>query len=226
VHRSIQCDRRRFRSLLHPELIDVEFVDLNDQWRDAWRQIRARGVVETRPGAPDTEVVLDPVQRAASLLVGPQPAKGRKAAGVTYVAVPLDRAAQVVEVVLHKLHVAPLFVLPDGKWRSVFEIVSPGLAENPHWQEIDALASVELNTRDPLRCDPKDLHLLRDVMRVIVAHTDDAGDGRGVTVLSSGQSLVVKVAPSRPIELSFGSAQVAEQARDAALHYLDGSEKR
>ena len=63
-------------------------------------------------------------------------------------------------------------------------------------------------------------------MRVIVAHADAGGGDRGVTVLSSGQSLVVKVAPSRPIELSFVSAQVAEQARDAALHYLDGSEKR
>ncbi|MDZ4754526.1 MAG: hypothetical protein SGJ11_08515 [Phycisphaerae bacterium] len=223
------------------ELYDVEFVGLQEQWRPIWRDLKARGVMESQPDQPTTEWMLDPTKHAATLIIGPassssthatQPLQSKAkpahasagsctAPEIMHLDVPLERVAATLEVVLHNLHLAPLYLVPFGRWRNVFDVVSFALAENEHWQEIDAQAAVELNTRDALQCEPGDLHLLRDIVRVLLADGDagDVGAEQGISIIAQGQALVARVRPKRPVEVHIGNARVAAQAHDAAMHF-------
>ena len=49
------------------------------------------------------------------------------------------------------------------------------MASNEAWQEFDAAATVELNTRDPLLCGPADIALVIDLIRALI------GDGEGLS---------------------------------------------
>ncbi len=212
----------------------MEFVGL----QEIWPALKGHGIVESRPErqhethgahgvhaqrespAPPLEFSLDPAMHAATALLGP--AEGyRRDPTCIQIEVAIDRVAATLEAVLHKLHLAPLYLVPSTNWRSVFEIVSPGLASNQHWQDIELQATVELNTRDPLVCDPGDLHLLREVVRVLLAdgNAGDDGSRQCLTLLATGQPLVVRIRPKCGVRMLIGSAKVAEQIRDAALHF-------
>ena len=76
--------------------------------------------------------------------------------GASVVAVDSERMAHVVELIIHKLRLSQIILFPVAKWRNVFDAVAFSLAENEEWQAIDTAATVELNSRDPLLCEPGD----------------------------------------------------------------------
>jgi hypothetical protein len=188
----------------------VEFVE----FAEAWPSLSRRGIVETRDASVPGGLAIDPSKPAATLLLGPG-ARGDRA-----IEAPFERAAAAFETICHKLHLTPLHVIPFGTWRAVFDVVSFGLAKNAQWQKIDSQASVELNTRDPLVFEQRNLHTLRDLACTLLA--DGESIGAGVSVVATGQTMVAHLVPKQPIRITFASPQVADQARDAAQHFLAG----
>src|SRR5690606_33903642 len=78
--------------------------------------------------------------------------------GARVVQIEKPRLSKVVEHIMHLLNFEQVLLIPVGKWRKVFDAVAFSLASNEDWQAMDATATVELNTRDPLLCDPGDFH--------------------------------------------------------------------
>lgn len=186
----------------------MEFVG----FAEVWPELARNGIVEAN--RPEGERALDVDQaRSPSIMeIGPG-AKGGAAVDVAS-----EAAAATLEVVLHKLHLTPLFLVPFGAWRHVFDVVAFGLAKNAHWQEIDSQASVELNTRDPLVCEGRDLHTLRELVRTLM--TDGESASSGLAVVATAQPMVAHVVPKRPIRIAFSNGRMASQALDAAQHFL------
>ncbi len=134
-------------------------------------------------------------------------------AGAVTFDIPADRFPDVIDHLMHKLHHSQLLLIPVGKWRSVFDVVAFSLAANEEWQRIDAAATVELNSRDPLLADTGDLHVLCDLAKALL-HDSEKPD-QGLTLISVGQPVVVEIVPTGGVRLSFGNQAIAAELAEA-----------
>ena len=125
----------------------------------------------------------------------------------------LEQMPVVIDNILHKLHHNQLILFPVGKWRSIFDAVAFSLAENEEWQRIDAAASVELNTRDPLLCDTGDLNLVCELVKTLF-HDSESPD-QGLLVVTAGIPLVMEIVPNGGVRMTFGNEAVAEEVSEA-----------
>ena len=124
-----------------------------------------------------------------------------------------DDMPEVIENILHKLHHNQLILFPVGRWRSIFDVVAFSMAENEEWQRVDAAATVELNTRDPLLCDAGDLNLVCELVKALF-HDSESPD-QGLFLITAGIPLVMEVVPNGGVRLSFGTEAVAGEVSEA-----------
>ena len=131
--------------------------------------------------------------------------------------VPRTQAGEVLEHILHKLHLTPMLLFPIGKWRPVFDLVTPVLTDNDQWMAIDSEATIELSTRDPLMCEPRDLHLLRAVVESILEHGQTLDQGISIAALQA--PLLVEVEPAGGVLLTIGNESLADEVRAVAAAF-------
>jgi hypothetical protein len=133
--------------------------------------------------------------------------------GADVIEISAERMPEVIDHILHKLHHNQLILFPVGRWRSVFDVVAFSMAANEEWQRVDAAATVELNTRDPLLCDKGDLHLVCDLVKALF-HDSESTD-QGLMVMTAGLPIVLEIVPNGGVRLAFGNEAVAEEISDA-----------
>ena len=129
--------------------------------------------------------------------------------GAQVIATAKDQLPRTLEHILRALKLHQLLLMPVGKWRKVFDAVAFSMANNHAWQEIDATATVELNTRDPLLCEPADMHLLIELISALLrdAETPDSG----VMFIATTSPVLVEVVPAGAIRVSVGSQALADE---------------
>lgn len=132
--------------------------------------------------------------------------------GASVVTVEHDQIAATVNTVVNRLHLDQALLIPIGKWRNVFDAVAFGLAENEEWQEVDAMASVELNSRDPLLCGPADFGTLQALIEAI--YRDAEEEGQGFMITSTSSPVLVMIVPEGAARLTFGSQVIADEATE------------
>ena len=106
-----------------------------------------------------------------------------------------------------------ILMFPVGKWRSVFDAVAFSLASNEDWQEVDAMATVRLNTRDPLICEPGDYHTVRALLGALFS--DAQSRDQGVTILSTAKPFIAEVVPEGCVRVMVGSQVLADEIVDS-----------
>ena len=136
-------------------------------------------------------------------------------AGASVLKVSRERLPQLVEHILHLLHLSQLLLIPVGKWRKVFDAVAFSLASNEDWQEVDATATVELNTRDPLLCEPADFHTLIALIEALVRDAD--APDQGLMFIAAASPVLVEVVPDGvgAVRISVGSQVLADELSGA-----------
>ena len=183
----------------------MDFVGFEEAWKSLapLKVIRLDSSTDEafRPGLEDSDdlVILD--------LCGTTPD-----ADSIPLEVPGDRAADALEALVHKLHLAPLLLFPIGQWRHVFDAITFELAENESWQEIESASIVALNTHDPLMCEPGDLHLVHDIFAAILK----AGDSplQGITLAALGKPLLICIEPPGNLRIELGRGSLAAEVRE------------
>lgn len=133
--------------------------------------------------------------------------------GATVVSVDKERLPKVLEHIIHLLHINHVLLIPACKWRNVFDAVAFSLAQNEDWQEIDAAATVELNTRDPLLCEPADIHTLIALIEALLR--DAEGADQGLFFLATASPVLVELVPDGAIRISLGSQVLADEVAEA-----------
>jgi hypothetical protein len=168
------------------------------------------GVVETLASNERLQLALADNDEVVHVHVRPEAGTtGDVRSGATVIGVTKDRLADVIEHLIHKLGLKQVLLVPIGKWRKVFDAVAFGLADNAHWQEIDACASVSLNTRDPLLCEPGDFHTLRDLIAAILR--DAETPEQGIMITSTKSPLMVELHPDGSVRISVGNPVLADE---------------
>ena len=137
--------------------------------------------------------------------------------------IPREKSAEVLQHILHKLHISPLLLLPIGKWRNLFEVVSPNLLDNPTWMELDTSATIELNTRDPLHFDFRELHTLTAAVNAILMHAQTLE--QGCSVATTAAPVLVEVDPTSGVLITLGNPSLAAEVRAVAEHEAGDSDE-
>lgn len=184
----------------------MEFVSYDE----AMDVLRRLGVVDTH--RTDTELRLELVDTSGVVHLHLAPGgadAGATRSGARVIDVAKARLPDVIDQLVHKLGLKQLFLVPIGKWRRVFDAVAFSLAGNAHWQEIDATASVSLNTRDPLLCEPQDFRTMRDLIAAILADAEQSDQGLMIT--STKSPFMVELHPDGTARVSVGSPAVADE---------------
>lgn len=123
-----------------------------------------------------------------------------------------ERLPKLVEHVIHLLHMEQILLLPVGKWRKVFDAVAFSLANNEDWQEIDAAATVELNTRDPLLCEPADFHTLIALIEALL--NDAESSDQGLMLVPTAAPILIEIIPDGAVRIDLGNAVLADELSD------------
>ena len=139
------------------------------------------------------------------------PSKPRNGASV--VPIEKDRLPQALEQILRALHLNQVLLLPVGKWRKVFDAVAFSLANNHAWQEMDATATVELNTRDPLVCEPADFNTLIELVSALIRDADSPE--QGLIFVATASPVLVEIIPDGAVRVSVGSPALADEVSEA-----------
>jgi hypothetical protein len=129
--------------------------------------------------------------------------------GSTIVAVERDRLPEVIGHLIHRLHLPQVLLIPVGKWRKVFDAVAFSLASNEDWQEIDTMATVELNTRDPLLCGPADFHTIEALVKALMS--DASGPDQGLNMTCTTTPMLVEILPDGAVRISIGNPVLADE---------------
>ncbi len=134
------------------------------------------------------------------------------ASGATQVQVEKDRLPGLVEHIIHLLHLDQVILIPVGKWRRVFDAVAFSLASNEDWQEMDATATVELNTRDPLLCEPGDFHTLIALISALLSDADTPD--QGLMMVPTAAPVLIEIIPDGAIRICLANQALADELTD------------
>jgi hypothetical protein len=125
--------------------------------------------------------------------------------------VPVDKAdlPRIIEHIMHLLHFEQIVLVPVGKWRSIFDAVAFSLAANEDWQAMDATATVELNTRDPLFCEPGDFRTVVALIQALL--TDAESTEQGLMVIPTAAPVLIEIVPDGAVRISLGNPVLADE---------------
>ena len=104
-------------------------------------------------------------------------------------------------------------MFPVGEWRNVFDAVAFSLADNEDWQEFDHSATVELNTRDPVLCEPGDFQTVGALVTALLS--DAERPEQGLTLTSSATPVLIEIVPDGVVRVSFGNQAMADEVAQA-----------
>lgn len=124
-----------------------------------------------------------------------------------------ERLSNVVDHMLHLMHVTQILLIPLGKWRSVFDAVAFSLAESEAWQAVDAAATVELNRRDPLLCEPADFSTINELISALF--NDAESPDQGLMLVSSSAPILIEIVPDGALRVSIGNQVLADEVSEA-----------
>ena len=129
--------------------------------------------------------------------------------GARVLRVDTERLAGAVAHIIHKLHLSQVLLIPVAKWRNVFDAVAFSLADNEDWQAVDTAATVELNSRDPLLCEPGDFHTINALIGALLKDAERPDQGLHVTTTAA--PVMVQLVPNGAIRISVGNAVLADE---------------
>ncbi len=183
----------------------MEFVS----YREAIELLRELGIREVKDGDGRVWLELAGSDDIVHLHLSCQESRTPPRDGAGVVPVGKEHLASAVEHILHKLHVSQWLLIPVAKWRKVFDAVAFSMAENEDWQAVDTAATVELNTRDPLLCEPGDLHTVSALIRALFA---DAGNAdQGLVLATTAAPVMVELVPDGAVRISVGNPVLADE---------------
>lgn len=196
----------------------MEFVS----FAEAWSELEDGGVlpadesVASPPPPPSSlaslSLTLDSV--AARFRVASNQEAPPLAEGESLLEIDPSRIGEAIDHLLHKLHLAPVVVMPRSRWRAILDAVGFSLAEHRGWRELEAEATLVLNTRDALVCGPADLRTVRTIVEALLA--DGTGPDDGLTLIPASASMLMEIlpGPSASVRIEVAAAPMASSVRE------------
>lgn len=109
-----------------------------------------------------------------------------------------------VEEILGRLHLTEVLVIPIRNWRSIIDTVAFDMAEDEDWIEMDAIAAMHQNTRNPLAVTRGETHVLIDMIRAIFNHGESPD--QDLTITSDVTPVLIEIFPDGAVSVTSQAA--------------------
>jgi hypothetical protein len=185
----------------------VEFIDYDE----ALNLLREQGIREV-PEGDRIGLELKGREAVIRLHLACSESSSAPHEGADVVSVAKDRLPGAVEHILHKLHLAQTLLIPVSKWRHVFDAVAFSMAGNEDWQAVDTAGAVALNSRDPLLCDPGDLHTIIELIKALLS--DAERPEQGFVLTTTAAPFVLEIVPDGAARISIGNPVLADEVAE------------
>jgi len=120
-----------------------------------------------------------------------------------------ERYGEVIVSLIGRLHADELVLMPIGKWRHVFDTVAFSMVGDERWQDMDATATIERNTRDPLITAPGDLHTVEALIKAILRDAEQPE--QGIAITTTAAPVLVEVVPGGSCLVAIGNPALADE---------------
>lgn len=98
----------------------------------------------------------------------------------------------IIEGIIHKEHLAEVALCPAGTWGPIVDLLAFELADDEHWNDIDAEIALNLRTRNPLMLDGPDLRLCRKIAGTIIEQGEPGTHDFAVVAIGSPVAINVE----------------------------------
>lgn len=133
--------------------------------------------------------------------------------GANVIRLEKDQIPGAVEQVIHKLHLVQVLLIPVAKWRKVFDAVAFSMADNEDWQAVDTMATVALNRRDPLLCEPADYHVINSLIGALL--TDADSPDQGLLLTTTAAPVMIELVPAGgAVRIAIGNPVLADEVAE------------
>lgn len=180
-----------------------EVIDLLDEY----------GIEQVPDGSDRVYLQMNSGPEVAHIHLSCRETKAAPRDGAIKIQVEKDGLTKTLAHAIRLLHLNQVLLIPVGKWRKVFDAVAFSLAENEDWQEIDATATVELNTRDPLLCEPADFQTVVALIGALLRDADTPD--QGLMFVATASPVLVELVPDGAVRMSLGSQVLADEVTEA-----------
>jgi len=187
----------------------VEFV----QYREVLPGLQEHGLIEAADADGLTRLEIEPQPRLETLHVRDPASDVQPYPDATVIEMPKAELADFLEQAIDRIHLNEVLVIPVGQWRAVIDCVAFDLAADEEWQEIDALAALNQNTRNALAVTRGETRLLIDMVRSLLNNGTDPN--QDIAITSDVAPLLVEVFHDGAISLTWDGAII-----DALLKQL------
>lgn len=190
----------------------MEFLD----YSTVLGELKSQGVVERRAGAR-VALELAPNGKTLSaphrLTLGGQPADAPGDARVVCTAAPAPREklGALAEAILHRSHVHEAVLIPATNWGEVLGASLMQLVQDSSWLDVDAEASLEQKTRNPLSVLPREAHVVRVMAQALVDNA--SGPAQDLIIASTGSPLVLELRHPGELRVWCANAVVADRIK-------------
>ncbi len=189
----------------------VEFVG----YGEAIELLKEQGIEETEDGDGRVSLQLIAGDEVRQLHLTCRDSECEPRDGAAVVTVERDQLPKAVDNIIQKLHLSQMLLIPVSKWRKVFDAVAFSMVDNQDWQAVDTAATVELNTRDPLLCEPGDFHTVNALVKALFSDAESVEQGLMITTTTA--PVMVEIVPQGAVRISVGNAVLADEL-EATLH--------
>lgn len=183
----------------------MEFVN----YGEAISLLKRQGIREREDSPERTSLELHVPDGVSHLHIAAEGCSLSPENGARVKSIARDQLAPTLEHLIKKLNLREVLLVPVAKWRKIFDAVAFSLASNEDWQEVDAAATVELNTRDPLLCEPADVHTLQALIAALL--NDAEGPDQGLCLTTTSSPLMIEFIPEGALRISVGNPALADQ---------------
>ncbi|MSR69288.1 MAG: hypothetical protein EXS17_02955 [Phycisphaerales bacterium] len=190
----------------------MEFVS----FAEIWPSLRTSGVEEVKRSDQELRLSLAESSQSSSIELAAIDHPTAPALPADLIQFDRKRLAELVEGIVHKLHLTEVSVIPIGHWRQLFEAVAQGMGSIEKWRAIDSAAIVELNTRDALTFAPADFQILRQLVYCVL--TAGSETVHGIALVTTGSALLIEVLPVGEVVVYTGRTDLQRVVADFVAH--------
>ena len=131
---TITIEKERLSNVVEHMQLDVEFISENE----VYEVLKEFGIERVSVDDDHVELQMHSDDSIVRFHLASEGTKATPHDGSETITIEKERLSNVVEHMLHLLHVTQILLIPLGKWRSVFDAVAFSLAESEAWQAVDA----------------------------------------------------------------------------------------
>lgn len=191
----------------------MEFLDYNQTLEEA----KTFGVIE-RPQGEDRmrfDLTHTPphTTEAQAVVFAPEGQAPQDEPASRVVTCPRDQLAELVDTIIHKVHLNQVALIPAQNWGGIVNLVAFDLATEEAWNDIDAEASLHKNTRNPLMIESQHMHLVKKFIAALLEHGDSPE--HDLSIVALGAPLVIELIHPGALRVACGSPAVADNLASA-----------